>query len=81
MRTDGALCVGENEGTEKRVGTWLYGPVRHLSEFLIKTRLIAHEITGGHFYRRPGKRCSWCDYLPVCAGDEAAAPDTLIEIR
>jgi ATP-dependent exoDNAse (exonuclease V) beta subunit len=37
-----------------------------LVEFLAKTNLVARDITAGRFYKRPGKWCAWCDYLPVC---------------
>jgi len=37
-----------------------------LAEFLVKAEYIGREIAAGRFYKRPGKWCSWCDYLPVC---------------
>ena len=52
-----------------------------LLEFLSKAELIAHEIAAGHFYKRPGKWCSWCDYQPVCTGDAQNAKETLVQIR
>ncbi len=51
-----------------------------LTEFLAKADLIAHEIAVGHFYKRPGKWCSWCDYLPVCVKDGKRAKETLLQI-
>ena len=54
---------------------------RQLTDYLAKAGLIAKEITSGHFYKRPGKWCSYCDYLPVCSGDSAKAKTTLIQIR
>src|SRR5207247_2532245 len=33
-----------------------------LAKFLAKADHIAHEIAAGHFYKRPGKWCSWCDF-------------------
>src|ERR1043166_3453370 len=39
-------------------------------EYLAKVDYVAREIAAGHFYKRPGKWCSYCDYLPVCLGDE-----------
>jgi RecB family exonuclease len=47
-------------------------------EFLAKVDHIAGEIVSGCFYRRPGKWCSWCDYLPVCIKDTEKANATLI---
>ena len=52
-----------------------------LTEFLVKVDLVAHEIAVGHFYKRPGKWCSWCDYLPVCAKDKKRTEETLVQIR
>ena len=53
----------------------------HLVEFLNKAQLVSHEISAGHFFKRPGKWCSWCDYLPVCLGEEHKARETLVQIR
>lgn len=39
-----------------------------IAEYLTKAQLVAREITSGHFYKRPGKWCAWCDYLPICMG-------------
>ena len=52
-----------------------------LIEFLAKAEDVAHEIEACRFYRRPGKWCSWCDYLPVCTGDKPKASETLIQVR
>ena len=52
-----------------------------LVEFLAKAKLVAHEITAGHFYKRPGKWCGYCDYLTVCLGDTRKARESLIQIR
>lgn len=54
---------------------------QQLVEFLAKTEHIAGEIAGGRFYRRLGKWCSWCDYLPVCTRDTQKISETLIRIR
>lgn len=52
-----------------------------LVEYLSKVKLVAREIKAGHFYKRPGKWCSWCDYLPVCMGDKQKAKQTLVRIN
>lgn len=52
-----------------------------LTEYLAKADLVAHEIAAGHFYKRPGKWCAWCDYLPVCMGDQQKVSATLVQIR
>ena len=56
---------------------------KQLIEFLDKAQYIGGEIAARHFYKRPGKSCSWCDYLPMCVGvgDKAKAHESLIQIR
>lgn len=49
-------------------------------EFLAKARLIGGEIAAGRFYKRPGKWCGWCEFLPVCLGDHQQTEATLIRI-
>jgi putative RecB family exonuclease len=49
-----------------------------LEEYLAKADLVAREITAGHFFKRPGKWCSWCDFLPVCLGDAQRVEETLM---
>lgn len=51
-----------------------------IAEFLDKTAYVAHEIHNGRFYKRPGKWCSWCDYLPVCVKDKHKVDETLVRI-
>ena len=58
--------------------TYRDGP--RLIEYLAKLRLVAREIKAGHFYKRPGRWCSWCDYLPVCLGDKQKVKQTLVRI-
>ncbi len=52
-----------------------------LAEFLAKADIVAHDIAGGRFYKRPGKWCAWCDFLPVCLKDEKRLKETLVQIR
>jgi hypothetical protein len=52
-----------------------------LAEYLAKVQLVARAIDAGDFYRRPGKWCSWCDYLPVCLHDQAQVDATLVAIE
>lgn len=49
-----------------------------LSEYLGKVKLVAEEIAAGRFYKRPGKWCSYCDFLPVCMGDDRKVSETLV---
>ncbi len=52
-----------------------------ISEFLDKTGYVAHEIASARFYRRTGKWCSWCDYLPVCVGDKRKVGESLTRAK
>jgi hypothetical protein len=51
-----------------------------LAEYLAKVRLISEEIAAGRFYKRSGKHCGYCDFLPVCLGDKKMAQETLVKI-
>jgi hypothetical protein len=51
-----------------------------LLEFLTKVRLVLDDISAGKFYKRPGKYCRYCDYLPACLGDRRKAQATLVRI-
>jgi RecB family exonuclease len=51
-----------------------------LLDFLTKVRLVLDDIAAGKFYRRPGKHCRYCDYLPACLGDRRKAQATLVRI-
>src|SRR5215510_16297677 len=51
-----------------------------LLEYISKVGYLAREIKAGNFYKRPGKHCSWCDYLPICLGDVSKAQETLVQI-
>jgi len=53
------------------------GP-EQLTEYLTKAGYVAQEIAASRFYKRPGKWCSWCDYLSVCMGDSTRAAEILI---
>ena len=46
--------------------------------YLRKAGLIAQQIQTGWFYKRPGMWCAWCDYLPVCLGEDELAELTLV---
>lgn len=53
---------------------------QQLTEYLYKAGLIAQEITSGHFYKRSGRWCGYCDFLPVCVGDAKKTEETLIRV-
>jgi RecB family exonuclease len=52
----------------------------HLAEYLAKAGLVARAIDAGHFYKRPGRWCGYCDYLPVCLGDQKEVQETLVQV-
>lgn len=52
-----------------------------VSLYLEKLGYVAREIATDRFYRRTGMWCSWCDFLPVCLGDERKATDSLIKME
>jgi CRISPR/Cas system-associated exonuclease Cas4 (RecB family) len=49
-------------------------------EYVEKARLVGADILAGKFYKRPGKHCTYCDFLPVCTGDKRKARETLVQI-
>lgn len=51
-----------------------------LVEYLAKLKLVAHEIRARQFYKRPGMWCGWCDFLPVCLGDQDQIGETLVQL-
>jgi hypothetical protein len=50
-------------------------------EYLDKVHYVAQEIAAGHFYKRPGKWCGYCDYLPTCIKDQRKAEETLMQVE
>jgi RecB family exonuclease len=51
-----------------------------LLEFLSKAKIVAQEVSNERFYKRPGIWCTWCDYLPVCLGDEQKVKHGFVQI-
>jgi len=49
-------------------------------EYLRKVDAVAHAIRSDIFFRRPGKWCRQCDFLPVCVGDERKTKENLVRI-
>jgi hypothetical protein len=52
----------------------------HLAEYLTKVDLVGRAIVAGLFYKRPGKWCGYCDFLPVCLGDDGTVRETLVQV-
>jgi MoaA/NifB/PqqE/SkfB family radical SAM enzyme len=75
-----ALCVFVKT-REPRID-WYVGSRngKSLTDFLEKAALISNEIRSLHFYRRPGRWCAQCDFLPICMGDRAKANLSLIQL-
>lgn len=48
--------------------------------FLSKARLVGQQIAASVFYTRPGTWCAWCDFQPVCTGNEQKIRETLIRV-
>lgn len=76
-----ALCVLVKTKTPKIEWQFAELPVSRLQEYLWKARLVASEVEAGKFYKRPGLWCNWCDFLPVCLGNEEEAEETLVRIN
>jgi len=49
-------------------------------EYLNKVGHIAEQIERGNFYKRPGKWCWQCEFLPVCVGDKRKSIESLVQI-
>ena len=51
-----------------------------MAQYVAKVRLVSEDIAAGKFYKRPGKHCAWCDFLPLCLGNKTEAQETLVKI-
>jgi CRISPR/Cas system-associated exonuclease Cas4 (RecB family) len=74
------LCVLVKTKEPKIEWHWAERNADHLADYLRKVGIVAAAIADGIFYRRPGKHCGYCDFLPVCLGDRKAVEETLIQI-
>lgn len=61
---------------------WHFGDrnTAQLTEYVAKVRLIFDDVAAGKFYKRPGKHCGYCDFLPVCLGEKTKTRETLVKI-
>jgi PD-(D/E)XK nuclease superfamily len=50
-------------------------------EYLDKVDAVAGAIRSAIYYRRPGKWCRQCEFLPVCTGDTKTTDKTLVKIQ
>ena len=51
-----------------------------LVDYVEKARMCGEDILAEKFYKRPGKHCAYCDFLPVCMGNGKKAVETLVRI-
>ena len=49
-------------------------------EYLEKAETVAGQIERRVFYKRVGKWCRQCEFLPMCTGDERTVRETLVRI-
>lgn len=75
------LCVLVKTKEPRIEWHWAERNAEHVEDYLRKVGIVAQAITNGVFYRRPGKHCGYCDFLPICLGDRKAVEETLIQIE
>lgn len=75
-----ALCVLIRTKNPRIEWQFTARTAEELTSYLAKAELVAHEIAAGHFYKRPGRWCSWCEFLPVCLRDEQKIEETLVQL-
>lgn len=76
-----ALCVLVKTATPKIEWFVTKRTGADLDAYLQKVSLVGHQIAGRRFYKRPGKWCGQCDYLPICLGDHEQAQKTLVQVE
>jgi CRISPR/Cas system-associated exonuclease Cas4 (RecB family) len=75
-----ALCVLVKTKEPKIEWHFAERDAERLTEYLAKVQIVSEDIQAGKFYKRPGKHCSYCDFLPVCLGDKKKVQETLVKI-
>jgi len=75
-----ALCVLVKTKEPKIEWHFAERDAERLTEYLAKVQIVSEDIAAGKFYKRPGKHCSYCDFLPVCLGDKKKVQETLVRI-
>jgi CRISPR/Cas system-associated exonuclease Cas4 (RecB family) len=76
-----ALCVLVKTKTPRIEWQVTTRSSAQFTEYLAKAAHIGRAIGAGRFYKRPGMWCKWCDYLPVCLGDNREVEESLVQIR
>lgn len=75
-----ALCVLVKTKEPRIEWHFAKRSVDDLAQYLAKVRIVADDIAAGKFYKRIGKHCGYCDFLPVCLGDKQKAQEMLVKI-
>ena len=75
-----ALCVFVKTKEPRIEGHFAKRGAEDLAQYVAKVRLVSEDIAAGKFYKRPGKHCAWCDFLPLCLGNKKEAQETLVKI-
>lgn len=74
-----ALCVLVKTKEPRIDWYFSHRSAPQLVDFLAKTALVGQQIAARQFYKRPGKWCGQCDFLPVCLGDEQQVQESLVK--
>ena len=76
-----ALCVLVKSSNPQIEWHITRGTSDRLSEYLTKVQMVEGNIAARRFYKRSGMWCGWCDFLPVCLGDQEKIRQTLIHVK
>ncbi len=76
-----ALCVFVKTRTPQIEWHLTQRSGAELAEYLAKVQIVSRAIAAGDFYKRSGKWCSWCDFLPICLHDQPQVDATLVAIE
>lgn len=75
-----AVCVFLKQKKPRIVWHLTRREPAHVVEYLHKAEAIAGQIAGGVFYKRFGRWCRQCEFLPLCLGDQVKAKEMLVRI-
>ncbi|GAB5045621.1 RecB family exonuclease [Thermodesulfovibrio sp. TK110] len=89
-----AYVLAETEKTPERVGFGVFIKKKSPEiQYLFATRTVEDlenfkkivlkvwkDIEEEHFYKNPGVSCAWCDYLPICIGEDADVEEKFIVV-
>lgn len=54
---------------------------QEVAELIAKANWAHDQILSGVNHRNPGQHCSWCDFAPICMGDEDMIAETLVQLE